>query len=80
MLTLYFLTADTKKQAFALSFASKLVVLVAHKFHYNIMILHGDKLATFSTVTTSHVIIMALNILLTEHPVLLNCKLSANWM
>jgi hypothetical protein len=40
--------ADMKKQAFALSFVSKLVVLAAHKLRYNIMILHGDNLATLA--------------------------------
>jgi predicted transcriptional regulator len=50
--------ADMKKQAFALSFVSKLVVLAAHKLRYNLTILHGDKLATFSIVMTSHVIVM----------------------
>ena len=68
----YFQMADMKKQAFALSFASKLVVLAAHELRYGIMLLHGDKLATFSIVMTSHVIVMTLRILPTEHPVLLN--------
>jgi hypothetical protein len=76
---LYFLMADMKKQAFGLSFASKLVVLAAHKLRYNIMILHGDKLSTFSTVMTSHVIVTTPRMLPTEHPVLLNCKLSVTW-
>jgi hypothetical protein len=69
--------ADMKKQAFALRFASKLVVLASNKLQCKIMILHGDKLATFSIVMTSHIIMMTLRILPTEHPVLLNCKLSA---
>ena len=56
--------ADMKKQAFALSFASKWVVLAAHKLRYNMMILHGDKLDTLSTVMTSHVIIIIIIIII----------------
>jgi hypothetical protein len=42
---LYFLMADMKKQAFTLSFASKLVVLAAHKLRHNIMTLKLNSMA-----------------------------------